>query len=113
LDTLNYGKYLSSPTEEKNRRIFRSFENDRMYYEISSYAFIPNNKSFVVWNIFKWYGPHEVTVYVPDWNYLRWFKQYAMKSRYDDNLGTLKNGKGFFGSASMIKDTVLLLKNQP
>ena len=113
LDTLNYGKYLTPQTAELNRRMAWREMGDHYFDEITSIALIQNNQSSIVWGVFKWYGLQETSIYVPDYNYLKWFIQYATKNNYDSNLGTLKGGKGFFGSASVIRDTSVLLKNQP
>ncbi len=113
LDTLEYGKYLDPPTDEMNRRIWRDWSDEEDFYEITNWAFIANNKSSVVWNIFKWFGKTEVTVYVPDFNYTMWFLQHFQANQYDDNLGNIEGGIGTFGSAHAIRDTFFLIKNQP
>lgn len=112
-DTLNYGKYLSPPRDEKNRRIERSNIEDHHFYEITSWAFINATEVPVVWSIFKWYGKHKAIIYAPDDNYLNWFKQYQIKSSYDPLLGSITNGKGFFGSVSTAECNFILIKNQP
>jgi hypothetical protein len=113
LDTIEYGKYLLPPTEEKNRRIERPWNQDEMYREISNYGLIPNTKTPVVWLSFKWFGKHEFSVFAPDWNYLRWFIQNYTKNQYDPKLSNMKNAMGVFGSASAARDTFFLVKNQP
>lgn len=113
LDTLEYGKYLDPPTQEKNRRTFRLNARETRYYDLTSWAFIANNETSVVWSVFKWFGLHETAVYVPDWNFTRWYLQVFAKGQYDPLLGSIKGGIGTFASASVIRDTVFLLKNQP
>jgi len=113
LDTLNYGKYLTPPTDELNRRITRRFSNDLRYREITNWSFIPNNKTPVLWYYFKWYGMQEVTIWNPDKNFLNWGLQYFVNASYDPRLNSIKGGIGVFGSASVIRDTTFLVKNQP
>lgn len=113
IDTIEYGKYLTPETDEKNRRIVRPWNEDWMFKEQSNTGFIPNTQTPVVWLTFKWYGRHEVAIFAPDWNYLRWFIQSATKNQYDPLLGSVKNAIGVFGSASAARDTFFLVKNQP
>jgi hypothetical protein len=113
IDTLEYGKYLTPVSGEMNRRIYKPFSNDRRYKEISSWSFMPNNKTPVVWNYFKWFGMHDVTIYSPDPNFLEWAIQYFVKNSYDPLLGSIKGGIGVFGSAAVVRDTSFLVKNQP
>lgn len=114
LDTLDYGKYLTPPTEEKNRRVYNAFRRDYRYYELTSTTAIPNEKVSVVWRIFKWYGLHQIQIFAPDYNFLKWFYQYATRSAYDEILNSLQgDGFGVFGSASFVSDTAFVLKNQP
>jgi hypothetical protein len=114
LDTLEYGKYLTPPTEEKNRRPFRPFGGNNEIKELTNFAFIPNTKTTVVWNTFRFFGKHEVAIYTVDWNMTRWFIQVQASRDYSPLLGSIE-GKaiGVFGSAAGIKDTFMLLKNQP
>ena len=121
LDTLEYGKYLTPQTQEKNRRCYNLFakDQDEYYYNNQGYGFIGYNivnpyvKTSVVWGVFKWFGRHEVDLIVPDGAYLKWFIQTQIKNEYDPLLSNIKGGKGVFGSASIIRDTSFLLKNQP
>lgn len=118
LDTLEYGKYLAVPTTEKNRRIYKPYASERQYKDISSTSMIParNDTSFqvpVVWSAFKWFGKHEVVIYVPDWNYTRWFLQNVGSNTTNPLLSSIEGAIGVFGSASVIRDTAVLLKNQP
>lgn len=113
-DTLNYGMYLTPPTEERNRRIYKPWLEDQHFREISNWSFIANTETSVVWNVFKWYGLHDVYVYAPDWNFLQWMLQHFMSGTYNDLLTSIKgDGIGVFGSASRIKSEFFLLKNQP
>ncbi len=115
LDTLEYGKYLDDvPDSELNRRIERPWtDDDGYFYDTSMWAFIANTKTSIVWAIFKWFGDQETTVFAPDSNYRKWFQQQWTGSRYDENLSSIKGGIGVFGSASLIRDTTFLIKNQP
>ena len=113
IDTIEYGKYLTPRTEEKNRRIERPWNEDWMFKEQSNSGFIPNTKTAVVWLSFKWYGRHEVSIFAPDANYLNWFLQNTIKNQDDPLLGSVKNAIGVFGSSSVVRDTFFLVKNQP
>ena len=115
LDTLNYGKYLNPETEELNRRIYRPFgNNERRYREFTTISPIANTSSSIVWVTFKWFGLHQVKVFVPDFNFLRWYIQVQAKQEMDPLLTSVTgNAYGFFGSASFISDTSVVLKNQP
>ena len=113
LDTLNYGKYLEQPSDEKNRRITRPWNMQESYYRDFSYwVIVPSSKVPVVWTVFKWYGLHEVTVYAPDYNFLRWMVQ-TMSGEINPLLSSVQGAYGYFGSASAIRDTSVILKNQP
>ncbi len=113
LDTLEYGKYLEPQTTELNRRIERPWREDRFYREVSGMGPIPATKSPIIWSIFKWYGKHSVTVYSPDWNFLRWFLQAQGRGQAEPILTSIEGGIGYFGSAHAIRDTFFLVKNQP
>jgi len=114
VDTLEYGMYLENPTNEKNRRIERSFRSNDFFKDQKAWAFVPNDKSPVVWSIFKWFGRQEISVIAPDYNMLRWFLQNRTSREYNSLLTSVEgNGIGVFGSGSIAKDTVMLLKNQP
>lgn len=116
LDTLNYGIYLNPATEELNRRCYNfttSHKDGEEFKEISMSVFLANNESSVVWNAFKWFGKHSVTIYAPDDNMIRWFIQSYQMREFDERLNSINNGYGCFGSASMVTDTFFLKKNQP
>lgn len=116
LDTLNYGSYLRPPTSEKNRRLVRFFEaqlpryNEPVRAGIRAVTLTP-----VIWTAFKWFGPHELRIYAPDPNWANWFRQtnFGQNPRYNYRLGSIENGKGVFGSASMARQFTFLYKNQP
>ncbi len=113
LDTTGYGKYLVPPTQEKNRRIHKPWAEDRHFRELASYSFVASTKVPIVWNVFRWYGLHEVNVYAPDYNYLRWFLQVLSSAQIDPLLSSVQGAIGVFGSASVVRDTAFLQKNQP
>lgn len=118
LDTLQYGIYLDNvPDSELNRRVYSQFassETEWRYKELTMWGVVPSTHTPVVWNFFKWYGLHEVTVYNLDYNYLRWFLQKVVQSEYDPKLSSVDgNGIGVFGSMNAIRDTFFLIKNQP
>ncbi|MEZ4723076.1 MAG: hypothetical protein R2863_00285 [Candidatus Kapaibacterium sp.] len=118
LDSLEYGLYLDSvPNSEKNRRLYNAFsnpDNQWRYKELAQWGIIPNKKTPVVWNFFKWYGLHEIAIYNMDNNYIKWFFQRVVQSEFDPNLSTVKgDGIGVFGSLNGIRDTFFLVKNQP
>lgn len=114
LDTLDYGKYLSPPTDEKNRRIGLWRDEEFFFRNTTNHGLAPINEGTIIWTTFKWYGLQEVTIYNPDFNWFRWLGQY-FQSEYNEILTTVegKNARGVFASASAIKDTALLLKNIP
>lgn len=116
LDTLEYGKYLKPPTDEKNRRIMRSWIRRPEYYfrETTSWAFLPTTEVPIVWNSFKWYGLTEVKIYAPDANYLKWTLQNFAVRDFNQLLNSIEGDAfGCFGSAATIYDTSFVLKNQP
>ncbi len=113
LDTLNYGKYLVPPSDEKNRRIEKPFLDDYFFRETTFINPILNNKTPIFWNVFKWFGKHELIIYVPDYNFLRWYMQSVTKLEADPLLTSVEGAYGYFGSASLIKHRFFLLKNQP
>ncbi|MCE5304372.1 hypothetical protein LLG34_01535 [bacterium] len=82
------------------------------YRDLSYWVIVPSSKVPVVWTVFKWYGLHEVSVYAPDFNFLRWMVQ-TMTGEINPLLSSVKGAFGYFGSASVIRDTSVILKNQP
>ncbi|MBX3044069.1 MAG: DUF4249 family protein [Candidatus Kapabacteria bacterium] len=119
MDTLNYGRYLETPTEEPNRRTYSlltNFENTGVLYKNkSSWNLIANNKTPTVWLAFKWFGPYEVEVYNPDPNMMNWFVNlfFTGSSENIDLLNSVNGGIGVFGSASKIDGQTFIMKNQP
>ncbi len=115
LDTLDYGIYLNDiDDEELNRRIERPFgQNSRYWTDPSRYVGpLANTELPTVWNTFKWYGKHELKIYAPDFNMLRWFIHMQRASYYEPLLGSIEGAIGVFGSASLISDEFFLIKNQ-
>lgn len=116
LDTLEYGKYLRPPTQEKNRRIVRFFEaslpkyNEAVRSGIRAVTLTP-----VIWTAFKWFGVHELRIYAPDINWANWFRQtnLGQNPRFNYRLGSIDGGLGVFGSASLAKYRTFVIKNQP
>lgn len=117
LDTLEYGIYLENvPDDEKNRRVYNPFSDpdDRFYLETVVWAGpLPNTSTATVWRTFKWFGRNEAAVYAMDSNFLRWMFQYQRSSYYEPFLGSLSGGIGVFGSASVVRKEVFLIKNRP
>ncbi len=113
LDTLEYGKYLDPPTNEKNRRVYNPFINENRYKEQSVSGLIPNTKARIVWSAFRWFGKHELTIMAADWNLVRWYLQNLGVNSVNPLLGSVEGGIGVVGSAYAIRDTFMLLKNQP
>lgn len=122
LDTLEYGKYLNPPTQEKNRRtssLINRFANPSTndYFEQTNWAFLVNNNTPYVWAVFKWFGKHKIVLYAPDVNMSKWFKLNQFQGNeknYDPNQGSIKgNAIGVCGSASVTSAEVFVLKNQP
>lgn len=116
LDTLYYGKYLSPATNELNRRVYNMVtvhSDGEEFKEISESPFLANNQTSVVWNAFRWFGKHSVSIYAIDENMIQWYLQRFQFREFDERLNSIENGYGCFGSASMITDTFFLVKNQP
>lgn len=119
LDTLGYGKYLTPPTEEKNRRIERFWEeNAPKYDDVTRWGFLPATNVPGSWNAFKWFGMYEIAVFAPDPNFMEWFKQVRFggsSPTYNRLLGSVEGAQavGVFASASITKDTTFVVKNQP
>ena len=113
LDTLEYGKYLSPSTDELNRRTYAPNRRERSYLELSVNAFVLSNRVPIPWRAFRWFGHHEIKIYVPDVNYEIWLMYVIMAGNLNEKAYTVKGCAGFFGSAFAIKDDFVLLKNQP
>jgi hypothetical protein len=124
LDTVGYGihfpRYLNRPadTNQRNRRIERFFETQLPRYpDVARYGLRVGTSSAIVWTGFKWFGRNEIVLYAADANWLNWFKMvnFAGNPRYNPLLGSIRGegGYGVFGSASVARQHVFLLKNQP
>ena len=114
LDTLEYGKYLTPPTEELNRRIrIRNNNNDNsprsVEVTINSGSFI-NTMAFN-WNSCRWFGKHRLKIFAPDKNYEIWFMYYLMLSNFDSKSYSVNGAAGYFGSATLIETEFFLQKN--
>jgi len=113
LDTLRYGVYLIPPTTDSNRRIRDSeFDDDTpLARERTRIAFAQAPNIFS-WGAFKWFGRHEFRVYAGDRNFINWLKQLTFGGRQiNPNLGSIKDGIGVFGSASVVKAPTFLRKD--
>ena len=115
LDTLNYGKYLDPATNELNRRTYHNnaHEDDKYEKENTFSHPVANRETSIVWSIFKFFGKYKISVYSPDANMFKKFIQMGESSEYNPLLATVKGAQGYFGSASVIRDTAFVLKNQP
>jgi hypothetical protein len=91
--------------------------NSPFYKEKTYWAFITNQKSQTVWMAFKWFGKHEVSIYSPDFNMLRWYMNTVFSQEHNDLANSVKSNNnnviGVFGSASVVRKEIFLLKNQP
>lgn len=110
LDTLNYGTYLTPPTDEQNGRIReREFVDDD-----EPLSRLPVRLAFVQapdvfsWAAFKYFGRHELSVYAGDRNFVNWFKQITFTRQYNELLNSVSGGIGVVGSASVVHDTVFV-----
>ena len=118
LDTLNYGKYLNTKTDELNRRIRirkRNNNNDDPTInppEVTINSVSILNKATLNWNFCRWFGLHTLKVYVPDKNYEQWFMYYLMLPHFDIRSCSVEGAMGYVGSATMIADTFFLQKNK-
>jgi hypothetical protein len=120
LDTLNYGKYLETPTSELNRRTYRRHYDPaedstrqgwiNYYKELNVHIIMPSNRTPIVWDVFKWYGLHNIKIYNPDENFRTWYFQVLMSRNFSERFSSLKGCMGFFGSAYALQDTFCLLK---
>jgi hypothetical protein len=113
LDTMEYGKYLTPATAEKNYRRTRFFDNefDPRRNNPTDYGFITTTNVPTVWNAFKWFGPHEIVIYAADRNFVEWFKLSFTGNTFDFLKSNIKgNGIGVFGSASQAYSKIILMK---
>ena len=116
LDTLEYGRYLTPPREEPNRRTPRLFgRGPGGSTDLIRWSLAPGTDFIAPWTSFRWYGPHEVTVYAPDYNFFNWFRLVRLQQQrqYNGLLGSINGGLGVFGSATVLRKKVFVLKNQP
>lgn len=119
LDTVEYGKYLPVPTEEKNRRIGdpEAPHNQDLYQgEVTQWGYLFGNSVPVVWRVFRWYGKFELAIWATDKNMNDWLKLLQFQGSpktYDPNQGSIKGGYGVFGSAAVIRGGCFIIKNQP
>ena len=114
LDTLWYGKYLTPPTIDTNRRIRIRNNNDNnpprpAEIVINSVSII--NKAPFNWSFCRWFGKHKLKIYAPDKNYRQWFAYYLMSPNFNDKSYSVKGAAGYFGSATVIEADFFLLKN--
>jgi hypothetical protein len=113
LDTVNYGKFLTPPTDEKNKRISRPFENSAPdQNEITRWGLVVSNETPVVWTALKWYGLNEIDIFAPDYNFLRWFIQYTRSTQANTLLTSVNGAYGTFGSAARIKKQAFVIKER-
>ncbi len=116
LDTLDYGKYLTPANEQTNRRTPRLFgRGPRGAGDLIRWSLAPGTDIVTPWTSFRWYGPHELTVFAPDYNFFNWFRLVRLQQQrqYNELLGSINGGLGYFGSASILRKHVFVLKNQP
>ena len=65
-------------------------------------------------SVFRWHGPHEISVYAPEENLLDWFRLTRLQQQvgYDPILANMEGGLGSFGSAAMVRTYVFVRKSQ-
>jgi hypothetical protein len=115
LDTVEYGRYLTGDSTEKNGRIDREIDrNDPRYDDLSRWGFLQGTTTPISWFAFKWYGRQEVSIWAPDQNFLKWFKflQFGSNQQYEPQQGSIKGGVGVFGSVSVARKEVFLKKGR-
>jgi hypothetical protein len=115
LDTLGYGRYLTPPTDEPNRRTPRLFGRPPgSSPDLLRWNLAPASNFIAPWTSFRWFGGHEVTIFAPDYNFFNWFRltNLQQQRQYNTLLGSITGGLGVFGSASILKKKVFVLKNQ-
>lgn len=115
LDTLDYGVYLASPTAERNRRTWsETDEGTGRINARSVWSFLQATSTSTVWSAFKWYGRHEVALYAADVNFSNWFKltTFLGAPEYNRAFSNVRgDGRGIFGSASVLKQATFVLKD--
>ncbi len=116
VDTLGYGKYLTPPTADTNRRIRDQdrFDNGTLIAnERVRFGFSILPRAPTVWSVFKWFGQQEIRVYAGDQAFQEWFRMvgFGRRSSYDYRLSNVKGGLGTWGSASVIRKASFLKKD--
>lgn len=118
LDTLRYGEFLTPATEEINARTNNvPFENTESptFYTTTRWGFLQASQAPTLWVAFRWYGRNEIAILAPDKAFLDWFKatQWGGRSvEYRPEYSNVRGGIGVFGSASIIRQEVFLLKRK-
>lgn len=131
LDTVGYGRYLEPPTAEENARTSSgsgggpgsggggpgsggNSQSGSVDYSVTHWSFVAQDRFQIPWTSFTWFGVHEVAVFAADRWFLSWFKsvQFSRLSpEYDPQESNIEGGLGVFGSASVIRKEIMLLKN--
>jgi hypothetical protein len=108
LDTLGYGQYLSPPTSDTNTRV----EGRRFGRNLVRWSIAPASDMIAPFTVFRWHGLHEIEVFAPDENFLDWYRMTELQQRpqYDPILGNMSGALGSLTSASVVTDTVFVLK---
>lgn len=110
LDTINYGIYLNPPTDEQN-----SVVPDRRFgRSLTRWSLAPATNMILPFSVFRWHGPHEISIYAPEENLLDWFRLTRLQQQvgYDPILANMEGGLGSFGSAAMVRTYVFVRKSQ-
>lgn len=118
LDTLNYGKYLAPETSELNARTnnlkqFEDSTNKAIWLTTTRWGFVQSTSVKTIFTAFKWFGKNEFSLYAPDKNFLDWYKatQFAGRRSYNPTFASVNGAaKGVFASASVYRDTCLIIK---
>ena len=76
LDTLNYGIYLRQTVNELNKRIDFLLNIKMNIMRTNITMLVPTNKVPIIWKYLKWFGLHEISVWLPDNNYRQWVCNY-------------------------------------
>lgn len=126
LDTMDYGRYLEPPTAEANARSGGSGSGggpgsgghggkESVNYSVTRWSFVAQDRFQIPWTSFSWFGRHEIAVFAADRWFLEWFKsvQFSRLSpEYDPQESNIAGGLGVFGSASVVRRELFLLKNE-